>query len=223
MSTPNRHAAPRQSHPVRTIIGGIIGSAAVAVGLLFVTAACGSTTPTTPAAEAPPVSGADTTAGTGTDANSSDQVGIATATSPLGTIVTSDGYTLYRFSKDSADPPKSTCAGNCAKTWPPVLGDGVPVVNGLPSESIGTVGRPDGTQQLTLDGWPLYRYAKDAQPGDTKGEGVGGTWKAIGINGKPAAGGAKAPAPPAASAVPVTQAPAPADSGSDYGSSSSGY
>ncbi|MEK6439705.1 hypothetical protein [Pseudonocardia sp. T1-2H] len=36
-------------------------------------------------------------------------------------------------------------------------------------------------------GWPLYRFAKDA-PGDVKGEGVGGTWQAIGVNGKPAAG-----------------------------------
>ena len=113
--------------------------------------------------------------------------GLATGTTQLGTVVTSDGFTLYRFDKDSATPSTSTCLGPCATTWPPVLGDGVPAVEGLPADEIGTVGRPDGTQQLTLNGWPLYRFSKDAAPGDAKGEGMGGTWRAIGVDGKPVA------------------------------------
>ena len=36
--------------------------------------------------------------------------------------------------------------------------------------------REDGSLQLTLDGWPLYRYAGDTAAGDTTGEGVGGVW-----------------------------------------------
>ncbi len=46
--------------------------------------------------------------------------------------------------------------------------------------------RADGSTQVTLNGWPLYRFARDTAPGDTKGEGVGGTWHATGGDGKPA-------------------------------------
>jgi predicted lipoprotein with Yx(FWY)xxD motif len=124
--------------------------------------------------------------------------GLATGTTQLGTVVTSDGFTLYRFDKDSATPSASTCVGACATTFPPVLGDGVPAVEGLPTDEIGTVGRPDGTQQLNLNGWPLYRFSKDAAPGDVKGDGMGGTWRAIGVDGRPAA--AVAAAGPASAA-----------------------
>jgi hypothetical protein len=31
------------------------------------------------------------------------------------------GLTLYRFDRDSADPPTSNCTGECAETWPKVL------------------------------------------------------------------------------------------------------
>jgi len=32
--------------------------------------------------------------------------------------------------------------------------------------------------------WPLYRFAGDAAPGDTNGQGSGGSWFVIGTNGK---------------------------------------
>jgi hypothetical protein len=50
----------------------------------------------------------------------------------------------------------------------------------------GKIKRPNGTWQLTLKGWPLYRYAKDTTPGDTLGQGVGGKWYASTPVGKPA-------------------------------------
>jgi predicted lipoprotein with Yx(FWY)xxD motif len=28
------------------------------------------------------------------------------------------GWTLYRFEKDTPKPPKSNCAGDCATKWP---------------------------------------------------------------------------------------------------------
>ena len=40
----------------------------------------------------------------------------------------------------------------------------------------GTVTRADGSAQLTYNGRPLYFYIKDTNPGDTKGQGVGGVW-----------------------------------------------
>jgi predicted lipoprotein with Yx(FWY)xxD motif len=58
-------------------------------------------------------------------------------------------------------------------------------VSGVEASLVGTVTREDGTRQVTLNGWPLYRFGKDT-PGAAKGEGVGGTWHAIAPTGKPA-------------------------------------
>ncbi|WP_406276606.1 SCO0930 family lipoprotein [Streptomyces sp. NBC_00191] len=109
----------------------------------------------------------------------------------LGKVVTdSAGFTLYRFDKDTASPPKSNCEGECAKTWPVVAAGGASAAPGVDPSLIGEVTRSDGTKQLTIGGWAMYRYAKDAKPGDAKGQGVGGTWFASAPDGKKAAGGA---------------------------------
>jgi predicted lipoprotein with Yx(FWY)xxD motif len=95
----------------------------------------------------------------------------------LGPVVTDGaGFTLYRFDKDTAKPPASRCAGDCAAAWPPVLADGAKAGRGVDPGLLGSVKRADGTQQLTLAGWPLYRYAQDTAPRQTCGQGVGGTW-----------------------------------------------
>jgi predicted lipoprotein with Yx(FWY)xxD motif len=93
-------------------------------------------------------------------------------------VTDSNGMTLYRFDQDTANPPATHCAGQCAVKWPPALvtGDGTVTVQGVDRSLVGTVTRPDGSRQLTLHGWPLYRFANDAAPGDAKGQGVGGTW-----------------------------------------------
>jgi predicted lipoprotein with Yx(FWY)xxD motif len=95
-----------------------------------------------------------------------------------------DGRTLYRFDKDTPDPAKSNCEGQCAVTWPPVLSNGTPQLQGVDPALVSTVKRADGTDQVTLDGWPLYTYAKDEAPGQWKGQGVGGTWFVVQPNGK---------------------------------------
>lgn len=121
---------------------------------------------------------------------------LAAAATPLGTVVTQDGFTLYRFDKDKPKPPTSTCVDKCATTWPPVLVDGpAPAIDGVDPAAVGTVKRPDGSTQLTIGNWPVYRYSADAEPGDTTGEGVGGTWFAVGVDGKKAAGLATAKTP----------------------------
>ncbi|MEU4201202.1 SCO0930 family lipoprotein [Streptomyces sp. NPDC026294] len=108
----------------------------------------------------------------------------------LGPVVTdSKGKALYRFDKDTAKPPNSACSGACATTWPPVPADDVTAASGMAASALGSVTRADGTQQLTIDGWPAYRYAKDTAPGDTKGHGVGGTWNAFAPDGKKATAG----------------------------------
>ncbi|WP_285701458.1 SCO0930 family lipoprotein [Actinomadura sp. NBRC 104412] len=107
----------------------------------------------------------------------------------LGRVVTDrKGRTLYRFDKDTARPPASTCVDACAKAWPPVpAGDGAVQVKGVDEDLVGKVRRPDGQWQVTLAGWPLYTYAKDRRPGDAKGQGVGGAWYAARPDGKKAA------------------------------------
>ncbi|RFU88103.1 hypothetical protein DY218_03025 [Streptomyces triticagri] len=106
----------------------------------------------------------------------------------LGKVLTdSSGMTLYRFDKDSAKPPKSTCEGDCAKAWPAVLAKGAEPAPGVDKSLLGSVTAPDGTEQLTIDGWPMYRYAEDKKAGDAKGQGVGGTWYAAAADGKKAA------------------------------------
>ena len=104
----------------------------------------------------------------------------------VGTVVVDgDGYALYVFDKDTAKPPKSNCNGGCAAMWPPVkAGSGTPQVKGIDSSLVGTVTRDDGSKQVTLNGWPLYRFAKDDEAGEAYGQGVGGTWWVVGSDGQ---------------------------------------
>nr|WP_285550529.1 hypothetical protein [Actinoplanes regularis] len=104
-----------------------------------------------------------------------------TAVARMGKVVEDqDGFVLYRFDNDSDDPAKSNCNGDCAKVWPPSLtNDGKPTLKGVDSKLVGTVTRADGTKQLTLKGWPLYRYIGDKKPGEWKGQNVSGKWFVI--------------------------------------------
>jgi predicted lipoprotein with Yx(FWY)xxD motif len=102
---------------------------------------------------------------------------IAVELPSIGQVLTDqDGFTLYRFDKDTAKPPKSTCDGDCATAWPPVVAQGDVEVQGLDASVVGKVTRTDGSEQVTVGGWPVYRFAKDTKPGDAKGQAVGGTW-----------------------------------------------
>ncbi|MET8682042.1 SCO0930 family lipoprotein [Streptomyces sp. NPDC004647] len=105
----------------------------------------------------------------------------------LGPVLTdSEGFTLYRFDKDTPEPPTSSCDGDCATTWPPVPAADVSSTAGIDASLLGEVTRADGTQQLTVGGWPMYRYSKDKKAWQVKGEGVGGTWFASAPDGKKA-------------------------------------
>lgn len=118
-------------------------------------------------------------------------------------VVDGAGFTLYRFDKDSPKPPTSTCNGMCAMTWPPELvqpGSKV-FLDGVQKSAVGVIRRTDGTMQLTIGNWPVYRFSGDTNPGDTHGEGVGGTWFGVTPQGGKALppGGSGSPAPTAPS------------------------
>lgn len=111
----------------------------------------------------------------------------------LGKVVTdSKGMTLYMFDKDKQGGPTSSCTGECLVAWPPLFaGEDDPEGKDI-SADLATISTPDGKQQVTLDGWPLYYYVKDKAPGDVLGQAVGDVWWVMGADGsliktKPAA------------------------------------
>ncbi len=106
--------------------------------------------------------------------------------SNLGKIVVDgNGRTLYVFDKDTAEPSKSNCDGDCAAKWPPLIAaSGTPQVDGVDASLVGTVTRTDGSKQVTLAGWPLYQFAEDSKAGKADGQAVGGAWWVVGADGK---------------------------------------
>ena len=97
-------------------------------------------------------------------------------------LVDDKGMSLYLYTKDS--PNTSNCYGKCATAWPPLLTSGTPVGgDGLDASKFGTTTRTDGTVQVTYNGWPLYYFAKDKQPGDVTGQNVGSVWFLLGPSG----------------------------------------
>jgi predicted lipoprotein with Yx(FWY)xxD motif len=102
-------------------------------------------------------------------------------------LVNNDEMTLYILTADPSG--QSTCSGGCATAWPPVTITGEPVAGqGVDPSLLGTLTRPDGSQQLTYAGHALYTYSADRAPGDVNGQGIesyGGTWYVMGPDGQP--------------------------------------
>lgn len=110
-----------------------------------------------------------------------DTATVSTATKdPYGAyLVDSEDMSLYLFKADMQGT-KSACYDACAKAWPPLLTEGKPQASGKADKSLlATIERKDGSTQVTYNGWPLYYFVKDKQPGDTNGqdiEGFGAEW-----------------------------------------------
>ena len=199
--------------------GRIIVAGAIAAAACLLTACSGGS-----ATSAPPTAGSSRPAAPAAPAATSSGSGLdaalrATTNSSIGAIVVDGaGRTLYRFDKDSASPPASNCEGACANLWPPVLVGTQISLTGVNRALLGTIKRADGTVQLTLRGWPLYRYAGDPAPGDVNGEGIGGVWFAV----RPT--GAKAlPASSTSSTSSTTSGNTSVGANSSNGTSPGGY
>src|SRR5262245_1848908 len=107
--------------------------------------------------------------------------------SSLGRVlVDAHGKTLYMWAHDKST--KSTCNGECAEYWPPLLAHGRPVAGaGANASLLGVSRRSDGRLQVTYAGHPLYYFVKDAKAGQTTGEGLtgfGGRWDPVSAAGK---------------------------------------
>ncbi len=110
------------------------------------------------------------------DLGSGAEPTVAAARSTFGEIVVdAGGNTLYAFTQDTGGV--STCYDECAATWPALVGaDELRAGDGIERSLLGTTTRSDGSEQVTYADMPLYRFAGDARPADTAGQGIGGVW-----------------------------------------------
>jgi predicted lipoprotein with Yx(FWY)xxD motif len=100
-------------------------------------------------------------------------------------VVDSDGWTLYRFDRDGSNPPTSKCLDSaCLKSWQPILVNGELALFGIDRAKVGTITRPDGGQQVTLGGSPLYGFVRDGGPGRWNGQALTNTWWVVQANGE---------------------------------------
>ena len=145
----------------------------IAVSLLL--AACGSSTTNTTT-----TSNATLAAQT----SGSPAAVVKTGSTSLGTVlVNGSGMTLYHLSAETNG--KFICTTSaCTAVWHPVTVSAGTTPSGQVS-SLGVVKRPDGTTQVTYKGEPLYTFASDQKPGETKGQGFKdvGTWTVITTSG----------------------------------------
>lgn len=118
--------------------------------------------------------------GTDTDAGPS----IGTADTALGTVLTNpDGRTLYIFTVDEGTT--SNCYDECEQAWPVVEAG---LSTGELDVEVGSTTRDDGTEQLTINGRPVYLFSGDSGEGDTNGQGVNDVWWVLDSSGEPVEG-----------------------------------
>jgi predicted lipoprotein with Yx(FWY)xxD motif len=190
---------------MKRIRGSLLIMAAVAAAALT---GCGSSAGSgTASSVSSPTTAASSSSEAGGSSGSSSMsmsTDLATAQSSLGQIIVDGrGMTVYIFDKDVANSGKSSCAGTCATIWPPVVAKGdTPSVSGVTGK-VGTITATDGkSKQLTINGLPVYYFAKDSAPGDVKGQGVQNVWWVL----DPA--GTKISMMAPASSAPASSAPA---------------
>jgi predicted lipoprotein with Yx(FWY)xxD motif len=111
---------------------------------------------------------------------------VKTGKTGLGRVlVDSHGKTLYIWAHDTTS--RSTCAGACARAWPPLIAKTRPEARGgVRAGLLGTSRRADGRTQVTYHGHPLYTFIMDKKPGQTTGEGLtgfGGRWDPVSVSG----------------------------------------
>jgi predicted lipoprotein with Yx(FWY)xxD motif len=153
----------------RLLIIGVIGAAAIAVGVAIAAAHGGSAT-----------------AKGGAVTVSAKQIG------GMKVLVDSKGHALYRSEQEHGG--MVLCTGACLSFWHPLLVTRVPKGGSLPGK-LAFVKRPDGGRQVTYNGGLLYSFKLD-KPGEVTGNGFkdafGGhrfTWHVVRASG-PATSGA---------------------------------
>ncbi len=115
---------------------------------------------------------------------SSDGPALGTTDTDLGTVLTDDsGLTLYIFTVDEGTT--SNCYDECEAAWPVVPAD---LGAGDQDVSLGSTTRDDDTEQLTINGRPVYLFSGDSAEGDVNGQGLNDVWWVLDADGEPITG-----------------------------------
>lgn len=157
-----------------------LGVSLSVVALAAVLTACGGGSGTTSPSTAEGSTTASAPVSTSAPGGSSVPAGAAelkTAQSGAGQIVVdAKGMSVYFFTKDVKDSGTSACTGACIAAWPPVTtASDSPAVDGI-TATVGTIPTPDGKKQVTINGLPVYYYAKDKAAGEITGQGANSAW-----------------------------------------------
>jgi predicted lipoprotein with Yx(FWY)xxD motif len=138
----------------------IAGLALVAIAASFALAACGDDDSDSE----------DTAAGSSTATVAAAGTISVQSVDGLNALVDADGNALYFNDQDTAN--KVACTGDCAAIWVPVT-----TQSGQPSSDdssveakLGVVTGPNGENQVTFEGKPLYTFTEDS-PGQVTGNG----------------------------------------------------
>lgn len=106
----------------------------------------------------------------------------------LGDILVSpDEMTLYMFDQDTQGEDESACYDGCAENWRPLTVDEEtePTAGEGVTADLTTFERDTGERQVAADGWPLYDFAPDKEPGDANGQGANDAWWVLAPDGTP--------------------------------------
>ncbi|MGB8362506.1 MAG: hypothetical protein WCE80_14005 [Acidimicrobiia bacterium] len=161
-----------------------LSTSSLLLAIVVVAAACGTDQGVDTTVSAGDTGATSTTVGSQEETTSTvPDVGdsVHVADTDLGSIlVDPNGYTLYVFDADIDGV--STCYDSCAGNWPAVSAD-TPISSDLDQSIFASAARTDGSDQLTINGMPLYRFASDSAPGDTNGQGLNGLWWVVDADG----------------------------------------
>jgi predicted lipoprotein with Yx(FWY)xxD motif len=88
-------------------------------------------------------------------------------------LVDAQGKALY-FSDEEKGGKVLCTSGACGAIWTPLTVANTSSLTAPPpvAEKLGTMPRPDGSTQVTLDGRPLYSFSFDHSAGEVSGDGT---------------------------------------------------
>jgi predicted lipoprotein with Yx(FWY)xxD motif len=89
-------------------------------------------------------------------------------------LVDAHGMTLYTWDRDTT-AGKSSCNGQCATNWPPLLAS----ADAKPEGNYTVVARDDGKKQWAYKGKPLYYWKDDKKAGDVEGDNRNNIWHVV--------------------------------------------
>src|ERR1700724_445601 len=120
----------------------LLGFTAALGGALLISA-CGSSTTPGSATGAPTTPPGGAAGATSTPTASTPPATVGVASNKLGQIlVDGRGFSLYLFEADKTTT--STCSGDCAANWPPLLTTGTPIAAGAATQGGAPAPPPPG-------------------------------------------------------------------------------